>query len=67
MLVEDKNFASINVWSTGNEAGEGSVHQDIADIPPAEDGNAAGTSDGGDVIQWSWTGGDNQRWNVNNP
>ncbi|MDS0243265.1 MULTISPECIES: glycoside hydrolase family 2 TIM barrel-domain containing protein [Haloferax] len=31
MVVRDKNFASITVWSTGNEAGLGEAHRKMAD------------------------------------
>ncbi|WP_424005373.1 glycoside hydrolase family 2 TIM barrel-domain containing protein (plasmid) [Haloarcula salina] len=31
MVVRDKNFASINIWSTGNEAGFGPAHRKMAD------------------------------------
>ncbi|MFB6308404.1 MAG: glycoside hydrolase family 2 TIM barrel-domain containing protein, partial [Haloarculaceae archaeon] len=38
MVVRDKNFPSINIWSTGNEAGQGPAHEKMADWLDAADG-----------------------------
>ncbi len=38
MVERDKNFTSIDVWSTGNEAGEGPAHEFMAEYVRERDG-----------------------------
>lgn len=38
MVERDKNFPSINIWSTGNEAGQGPVHEYMAEYVKERDG-----------------------------